>query len=39
MTSDVQVTQLLHQATDGDTVAIERLFSVVYDELRRLAQV
>lgn len=32
------VTQLLHAAGRGDAAAVSRLWSTVYDELRRLAQ-
>jgi RNA polymerase sigma factor (TIGR02999 family) len=33
-----EVTRLLHVAGHGDREAFDRLFSLVYDELRRLAQ-
>jgi RNA polymerase sigma factor (TIGR02999 family) len=33
------VTRLLHAASDGDSDALDRLFPIVYDELRRLARV
>ncbi len=33
------VTRLLHAASDGDSGALDRLFPIVYDELRRLARV
>lgn len=32
------VTQLLHRAHEGDAEAFDRLFEMVYDELRRLAR-
>ncbi|RMH10834.1 MAG: hypothetical protein D6695_10700, partial [Planctomycetota bacterium] len=32
-----EVTRLLHQAEQGDSDATDRLFPLVYDELRRLA--
>lgn len=35
--SKEQVTALLQAATCGDTLATERLFPIVYDELRRMA--
>jgi RNA polymerase sigma factor (TIGR02999 family) len=38
MPPDTDVTQLLHETTHGNREALDRLFSIVYDELRRLAQ-
>lgn len=32
------VTQLLHAAAGGEKVAVDRLFTMVYDELRRMAR-
>jgi RNA polymerase sigma factor (TIGR02999 family) len=32
------VTRLLHEAADGDRAAYDRLFTVAYDELRRVAE-
>ena len=37
--SDVEMTRLLRQAADGDEHARDRLYSEVYDELRRLARI
>ena len=34
----VEITQMLHAARDGDEAALEQLYGLVYDELRRLAQ-
>ncbi|MEM6785257.1 MAG: ECF-type sigma factor [Bacteroidota bacterium] len=36
-TSPAEVTRLLHAAQAGDPLALERLFPLVYDELRALA--
>lgn len=36
-TSSVDVTRLLESAHAGDQTAVNRIFSVVYDELRRIA--
>ncbi len=33
-----EVTELLHQVRDGKTTAMEKLFALVYDKLRLLAQ-
>ena len=35
---DASVTQLLHAAAEGEGAAVERLFALVYDELRRMAR-
>ncbi len=37
--SPTEVTQLLKQATEGDDKALDELFPLVYEELRRLARV
>lgn len=35
---DLEVTQILRRATAGDAAAMEQLFTVVYQDLRRIAQ-
>lgn len=37
-TSPADVTQLLHDAREGDARAFDRLWPLVYDELKRIAQ-